>query len=426
MKKLISKIIFLGFIFLILFLFVFLINKYQSSYFKKIGSLSNRYLPEYINSSLQMIFNNKTNRLRIKNDYNTKFLPFTQFNILNFEKKKLDFIKQSKVGYNDNILVKKFFIELDNNKIFFLSENSNLYFNKIKNLEKNKINAKQIQIEFNTSNNSEKILDFEIQNKDIYISRKIIINSCHYLILDKGILDLNKIKFKEVFKSKKCMKDIQAGKIEVLSNDDILLTTAADILKNDNEVDAKPQDANSIFGKILLINSKNQIYSIFSSGHRNSLGLFANEEVVLSTENGPRGGDEINLELKGENYGWDQASYGARYGKKNNLGNKLYGDHQELGFKEPIFSFVPSLGITEIIKLNNNFEKNWKNNFLIGTLNSLHLLRVKFNKEYSKVDYFEKIFIGERIRDLDYDPNSRQIFLTLENTGSLGVLSKIN
>ena len=110
--------------------------------------------------------------------------------------------------------------------------------------------------------------------------------------------------------------------------------------------------------------------------------------------------------------------------KKNNLKNKIYGDHKKLGFKEPIFSFITGLGITEIIKLDNNFDKNWKDNFLIGTLNSRHLLRVKFNKEFSKVDYYEKIFIGERIRDLDYDVKSKKIFLSLENTGSLGVLSK--
>ena len=74
--------------------------------------------------------------------------------------------------------------------------------------------------------------------------------------------------------------------------------------------------------------------------------------------------------------------------------------HKKFGFEEPIYSFVPSIGISQIIKIPNSFSKLWKNNFIVSSLGSKSLYRIKFNDKYSKVQFIEKIFIGERIRDL--------------------------
>ena len=137
----------------------------------------------------------------------------------------------------------------------------------------------------------------------------------------------------------------------------------------------------------------------------------------MSTEHGPKGGDEINKILFGENYGWPIASYGMKYANSN----KYVGNHFEGGFQEPIYSFIPSIGISEIIKLPNNFNKNWQNNFLIASLNKKSLYRIKFNNDYTKLIYFEEIFIGERIRDIKYFQN--KILLALEGKGQLGVIS---
>ena len=95
--------------------------------------------------------------------------------------------------------------------------------------------------------------------------------------------------------------------------------------------------------------------------------------------------------------------------------------HSINGFEEPIFSFIPSIGISEIIKIPDSFNKNWKNNFLVSSLNKKSLYRVKFEKNYSKINYFEEIYIGQRIRDIKI--LNKKIFLALENSGELGVLS---
>ena len=95
-------------------------------------------------------------------------------------------------------------------------------------------------------------------------------------------------------------------------------------------------------------------------------------------------------------------------------------------FIEPIFAFIPSLGISEIISFNNNFSQHWQDNYLVGTLNYRHLLRVRFDQDYNKIVYLENIYIGERIRDLLYLDHQKLILLSLENTGSIGIIKLKN
>ena len=40
---------------------------------------------------------------------------------------------------------------------------------------------------------------------------------------------------------------------------------------------------------------------------------------ILASENGQKGGDEINLIIKGKNYGWNISSYGEKYYDSDNL-----------------------------------------------------------------------------------------------------------
>ena len=62
------------------------------------------------------------------------------------------------------------------------------------------------------------------------------------------------------------------------------------------------QDKESHLGKILFkpFDSISNSYEIISSGHRNPQGLYSDSDVILSTEHGPYGGDEINKIEKGK------------------------------------------------------------------------------------------------------------------------------
>ena len=81
------------------------------------------------------------------------------------------------------------------------------------------------------------------------------------------------------------------------------------------------QNLESDFGKIIKINTTTKKSNVVSIGHRNPQGLFYSKKnnFILSTEHGPKGGDEINLNhnplKKIKNFGWPIVSYGEHYHK---------------------------------------------------------------------------------------------------------------
>ena len=146
----------------------------------------------------------------------------------------------------------------------------------------------------------------------------------------------------------------------------------------------------------------------------------------MSTEHGPYGGDEINKIEIGNNYGWPISSYGEKYQflrKEHKFNKYTYKkSHKNYNFTEPIFSFVPSIGISEIIAIPNNFSKYWKNNFFVSSLNGVSLYRLEFDKNYKKIKFLEKIIILERVRDIKYSKKLDSFVLALETSGSIGFL----
>jgi glucose/arabinose dehydrogenase len=168
--------------------------------------------------------------------------------------------------------------------------------------------------------------------------------------------------------------------------------------------------------------NKNKLIT-FSSGHRNIQGLIVYDEIILSTEHGPRGGDEVNKIIYGKNYGWPTASYGEPYGIKLKQ-PKYFKEHHKYGYEEPLFVFSKAIGISEIINLPNKFSNFWSNNFIISSLWGQSLFRIKFDTDFRKVILSEKIYIGQRIRDIKYHEKMNAILLALEETGEIGIITK--
>ena len=240
------------------------------------------------------------------------------------------------------------------------------------------------------------------------------------------VTDINKeiIEFDKFFEDKSCKTILNSGRMQdyvIDGREGLLFAASAAIYDKPN---TEPQDENSNFGKILFKDFKTNEVSIISKGHRLILGLLVNEDnSIIATENGPRGGDEINKIILGGNYGWPLASYGRRYDsdyEDNPLNYKQ--DHESNGYIEPIFTFIPSIGISEIIKIPNEFIRNWIDNYLIASLNKRALFRVKFNKDRDKLLFYEEIYIGSRIRDLKYSKRTKSILLALEDRAVLGIL----
>ncbi|MDA8829391.1 PQQ-dependent sugar dehydrogenase, partial [Candidatus Pelagibacter bacterium] len=208
------------------------------------------------------------------------------------------------------------------------------------------------------------------------------------------------------------------GRIVAIDNDHVVLTTGPYRSR------FLSQDKKSINGKLIKININNSDYEIISMGHRNPQGLYFDEEnnFLLETEHGPQGGDEINIiEINKDeiqNFGWAMVSAGEHYGgkiernKEKYLKYPLYKSHSEHGFIEPLKSFVPSIGISEITKIENT-------KYVVSSLKdkSLYFFELKNKKILS----MNRVEVFERVRDLKYKNN--KLYLFLEDTPSIGIIN---
>ena len=207
------------------------------------------------------------------------------------------------------------------------------------------------------------------------------------------------------------------------------------------------QDKNSDFGKIISIDLNNKSKKIISMGHRNPQGLYFNKNLnlIFSTEHGPSGGDEINFfkynnsdENNTPNFGWPISSYGRHYFDNNDDNDPRYElsplrkSHKKYGFIEPIKYFDPSVGISQIIGVPNEFYQSDNTNFLVGTMGNakkfnegmISLFFFEFNNLKNKIILSEFIPIKSRVRDMIYIKDQNIVAMYLENNNSIAFLKK--
>jgi glucose/arabinose dehydrogenase len=162
---------------------------------------------------------------------------------------------------------------------------------------------------------------------------------------------------------------------------------------------------------------------IFSIGHRNALGLTIHPETgaVWENENGPNGGDEVNLILPGRNYGWPTVSYGRQY-----PGPRVSEHAWKEGMEEPLVVWLPSIGISGMVFYSGDKFPAWKGNLFVGSMRtgelnySGHLERVVFNDKYEELRRESMLTdLRQRIRDVRQGPDGLLYLLTEEEDGAL-------
>jgi aldose sugar dehydrogenase len=120
--------------------------------------------------------------------------------------------------------------------------------------------------------------------------------------------------------------------------------------------------------------NKQALNEIWSWGHRNPQGIAFDPETkrLWSIEHGPRGGDEINLIEKGNNYGWPTVSYGKEYWGPLAVGEST---HKE-GMQQPVKYYVPSIAPSSLLVYRGGAFPNWQGNLFAGALAKTHINRV--------------------------------------------------
>lgn len=156
---------------------------------------------------------------------------------------------------------------------------------------------------------------------------------------------------------------------------------------------------------------------IYSYGHRNPQGIIGNagDGKIWSIEQGPKGGDELNMITSGGNYGWPLVTFGTNYDDTiiSNLTSAP-------GMIDSVHHWVPSVATASLVAYSGNvMPEDWQGNFLIGTLVGQCLVRLEVtNGVVTRERRYLHNKIG-RIRDVAVSPDGYIYLLTDSSEASL-------
>ena len=278
------------------------------------------------------------------------------------------------------------------------------------------------------------VKDILILKNDIFVSYTKAIgdpkDDCYNTSVLKGSLNNKNIVFEEFFTHEDCTDwdkregPAQAGGRMIKYKDSLLLTVG-----DYKDLTLYKTVENRLFCKILSINLKTKKHKILSKGHRNPQGLLyiEEEDLIISSEHGPKGGDEINRILTDTkeipHYGWPIASHGNFYGSESTEIRKQimkFKNHEDNGYVEPILIFEPAIGPSEIVKAEYKSNKS----FLVASLREKSLFEFEYSKNEKEAKVTDEVYLGERIRDIKLMENG-EYFLILGNTGSFAILNPL-
>jgi glucose/arabinose dehydrogenase len=158
-------------------------------------------------------------------------------------------------------------------------------------------------------------------------------------------------------------------------------------------------------------------------GHRSSLGLAAHPGTgeMWQHENGPNGGDEINILKAGANYGWPYVSYGRTYPgpwQAERPGHAV--------FEPPIVFWMPSIAASGMTFYTGDRFPKWKGDVFVGALRTGeipgtgHIERILFNEKMEELRRESLLVeLRQRVRDIRQGPDGLLYVLTDEKQGAL-------
>ena len=198
----------------------------------------------------------------------------------------------------------------------------------------------------------------------------------------------------------------------------------------------RAQDPGDLAGKVLrlrddgtvppdnpFVNKAGARPEVYTIGHRNVLGLTLQPDTgaIWECEDGPNGGDEVNILQAGKNYGWPVVSNGRFY-----LGQRVSLDPYKEGMEPPLVYWVPAIAVSGLTFYTGDKFPNWKNHLFVGGMRqgevprSGHLERIDFNDKWEELHRESMLHeLQNRIRDVRQGPDGLLYILTAENDGAL-------
>jgi glucose/arabinose dehydrogenase len=162
---------------------------------------------------------------------------------------------------------------------------------------------------------------------------------------------------------------------------------------------------------------------IYTLGHRNGHSMSLNPETgeLWMTEQGPNGGDEINILKPGADYGWPFVSDGRNY-----MGPKISESPSKPGTELPHVVWVPSIAVAGGAFYTGDVFSGWKRSYFAGGLRegetprTGQLQRIEFNEKWQEIRREPMLReLHQRIRDVRQGPDGLLYVVTGEAQGAL-------
>jgi glucose/arabinose dehydrogenase len=142
---------------------------------------------------------------------------------------------------------------------------------------------------------------------------------------------------------------------------------------------------------------------IFTQGHRTFLRMAKHPITgqIWQIENGPNGGDEVNILVPGGNYGWPLISLGRTYG------GPWQGPFSKEGIRDPVIYWMPAIAVSSITFYTGDKLPKWKGDVFVSGMRygeipgTGRLDRILINRNYEELR--RETLLGDlhrRIRDV--------------------------
>lgn len=160
------------------------------------------------------------------------------------------------------------------------------------------------------------------------------------------------------------------------------------------------QQLSSVYGKVLRLRDDGSVPpdnpfvgrpgargEVFAYGFRDQLGLAVHASgAVFAADNGPNGGDEVNIVSARGNYGWPSSTFGRNYD-----GTRMAGAAATAAEELPAILWVPSIAPTGLAFYTADHFPAWKGNLLVGSAR---------RGEVPRTGGLDRVVLNERLQEI--------------------------